>query len=128
MVSYIGLIHKDPASEYGVSFPDFPGCVTAGADLDEALRLAKEALNLHIRGMIEDGERIPKPSAAETLLVHPFAKGALTTFALDACVPGKQKRVNVMIPEDVLAEIDRVAPNRSAFLVTAAQRELGLRV
>lgn len=36
MRQYIGLIHKEDASDYGVSFPDFPGVVTAGASLGEA--------------------------------------------------------------------------------------------
>ena len=31
MWHYIGLLHKDAHSDYGVSFPDFPGCITAGA-------------------------------------------------------------------------------------------------
>ena len=53
---YIGLIHKDPGSEYGVSFPDFPGCVTAGVSLEEARIMAQEALTLHVEGMLEDGE------------------------------------------------------------------------
>ena len=30
MPSYIAIIHKEPESDYGVSFPDFPGCITAG--------------------------------------------------------------------------------------------------
>ena len=34
--TYIGLVHKDAGSDYGVSFPDRPGCVTAGATLEEA--------------------------------------------------------------------------------------------
>ena len=33
---YLAVIHKEPGSEYGVSFPDFPGCVTAGKTIDEA--------------------------------------------------------------------------------------------
>ena len=53
---YIGLIHKDTGSEYGVSFPDFPGCVTAGVSLEEARVMAQEALTLHVEGMLEDGE------------------------------------------------------------------------
>ena len=61
MADYIALIHKEPASDYGVSFPDFPGCVTAGATLDEARRGAVEALAFHIDGMVEDGEAIPSP-------------------------------------------------------------------
>jgi predicted RNase H-like HicB family nuclease len=41
---YIALIHKEPRSGYGVSFPDVPG-VTAVADtLDDALREAGVAL------------------------------------------------------------------------------------
>jgi predicted RNase H-like HicB family nuclease len=31
MAEYIALIHKDAGSDFGVSFPDFPGCVTAGS-------------------------------------------------------------------------------------------------
>ena len=40
MASYVALIRKDPASDYGVDFPDFPGCVTAGRTLEEARRMA----------------------------------------------------------------------------------------
>ena len=59
MRQYIALIHKDPDSDYGVSFPDLPGCVTAGADLDDARGMAEEALALHLAGMAEDGEAFP---------------------------------------------------------------------
>ena len=59
------LIHKDAGSDYGVSFPDFPGCATAGGDLDEAP--AEEALAFHVGGLIEDGEALPEPSSLEGL-------------------------------------------------------------
>jgi predicted RNase H-like HicB family nuclease len=45
MCQFIALIHKDADSDYGVSFPDLPGCVTAGATLDEARDMAAEALH-----------------------------------------------------------------------------------
>ncbi len=61
-MEYIAYLHKDPKSDFGVSFTDFPGCVTAGRTLDEARRMAEQALALHIEGMAEDGEAIPKPS------------------------------------------------------------------
>jgi predicted RNase H-like HicB family nuclease len=38
MRQYVGLIHKEAESNYSVSFPDFPGCITAGRDLDESAR------------------------------------------------------------------------------------------
>jgi antitoxin HicB len=44
MSYYIALIHKDPDSDYGVSFPDVPGVVTAGKTIDEAMQLAVEVL------------------------------------------------------------------------------------
>ena len=65
MTDYIALIHKEPGSDYGVSFPDFPGCVTAGRTLDEAKREAFDALALHIEGMLQDGEALPAPTALE---------------------------------------------------------------
>jgi predicted RNase H-like HicB family nuclease len=43
-MEYIAYLHKDRGSDYGVSFPDFPGCITAGKTLEEASRLAPEAL------------------------------------------------------------------------------------
>ena len=56
MRHYIALLHKEADSDYGVSFPDLPGCVTAGKTLDEARANAEEALALHLAGMAEDGE------------------------------------------------------------------------
>jgi predicted RNase H-like HicB family nuclease len=47
---------------YAVDFPDLPGCVSAGDDLEEALVLAREALSLHLFGMTEDGDSIPTPT------------------------------------------------------------------
>jgi predicted RNase H-like HicB family nuclease len=52
---YIAYLHKDKGSDFGVSFPDFSGCVTAGRTLEEARQLADEALTLYIAGMLEDG-------------------------------------------------------------------------
>ncbi len=52
-MEYIAYLHKDERSDYGVSFPDFPGCITAGSTLEEARKMAADALALHIAGMIE---------------------------------------------------------------------------
>ena len=71
MPSYIGLIHKDANSDFGVSFPDFPGVITAGTTLDDARAMAEEALALHVEGMVEDGEAIPEPSTLEEMMSDP---------------------------------------------------------
>lgn len=68
MQQYIGLIHKDAESDFGVSFPDFAGLVTAGEDLDDARGMAEEALAFHIEGLVEDGEAIPEPSSLAEIM------------------------------------------------------------
>ncbi len=68
MHSYIALIHKERESDFGVSFPDFPGCVTAGSTLQKAIDMAAEALELHIEGMVEEGLTVPEPSSIEATM------------------------------------------------------------
>ena len=54
-----------------MDFPDFPGCVSAGATLDEARHMAQEALELHVAGMIEGGDQLPFPSSLEAVMADP---------------------------------------------------------
>ncbi|RWE81916.1 MAG: hypothetical protein EOS63_07980 [Mesorhizobium sp.] len=68
---YVGLIHKEAGCHFGVSFPDFPGVVTAGATVDEARDLSEEALAFHVEGMIEDGKAVPPPSPFEQIEADP---------------------------------------------------------
>lgn len=68
MTQYIASVHKDQYSEYGVQFYDFPGCITAGKTIEEARKMAIEALTGHLTWMVEDGDEIPTPSALELIL------------------------------------------------------------
>jgi predicted RNase H-like HicB family nuclease len=68
MRQYIALIHKDADSEYGVSFPDLPGVISAGKNLDEARDMGSEALALHLEGLVTDGEAAPEPSSIEEIM------------------------------------------------------------
>jgi predicted RNase H-like HicB family nuclease len=67
-MDYIAYLHKNRKSDFGVSFPDFPGCITAGRTLEEARRRAAEAFSFHIVGMVEDGEKIPNPSTVDDVV------------------------------------------------------------
>jgi predicted RNase H-like HicB family nuclease len=71
MPAYIALMRKDPDSDYGIEFPDFPGCVTAAEDMEHARELAEEALRFHIEGLLSDGEILPRPSSFETIMADP---------------------------------------------------------
>ena len=44
--------------------PDLPGCITTGHTVEEIERNMREAIELHLEGMIEDGETIPEPTTA----------------------------------------------------------------
>lgn len=127
MSNYIGLIHKDADSDYGVSFPDFPGCVSAGATLDEARAEAEEALALHIEGMIEDGDAIPVPSSLEEVMSVEKNRDGVAVL-IRAPVDQRAIRVNVTLPADVLKQIDLFAEEagftRSGFLASAAKHEI----
>ena len=127
-MQYIGLIHKDPGSNYGVSFPDFPGCVTAGVSLEDARVMAQEALTLHVEGMLEDGETLPAPSSLDDVYADPENAGSIAVFAVAPARSSKAIRVNVTLPEDVLIRIDAFAREqgltRSGFLAHAARKVL----
>jgi Uncharacterised protein family (UPF0150). len=52
---------------YVITFPDLPGCITEGDTLEDALAMAKDALELHLYGMEEDGNFIPQPTPPEKI-------------------------------------------------------------
>lgn len=128
MQNFIGLIHKDPDSDYGVSFPDFPGVATAGMDLDDARRMAEEALAFHVEGMIEDGEAIPEPSSLEAIMSDPGNSDAVAVLIPLRTPAKKAVRVNITLAEDLLRAIDAHAEahglTRSGFLARAAEQQM----
>ncbi|MGB2643268.1 MAG: type II toxin-antitoxin system HicB family antitoxin [Candidatus Acidiferrum sp.] len=130
-MEYIAYLHKDSESDFGVSFPDFPGCITAGKSLDEARRKAPLALAFHIAGMLEDGEKIPKPSKLDDLAEDSARQNAVA-FLVSADFPkSKTVRVNVTARENQIELIDRLARQagmtRSAYMVQSATSGATLR-
>lgn len=59
---YAILIEKSDTG-YGAYVPDLPGCIALGETLEETEKLIKEAVELHLEGMREDGLTIPPPSS-----------------------------------------------------------------
>src|ERR1700733_3296223 len=104
MADYIALIHKEDDSDYGVSFPDFPGCVSAGSSLDEARRMGAEALAFHVEGMIEDGDPLPEPSTLDAVMRDPDNRDGVAIL-VPVDVKCRSVRVNVTLPEDALRAI-----------------------
>ena len=128
---YVSFIHQDDAG-YGVSFPDFPGCVSVGDTVDDAVRHGCEALAFHVEGLADDGEPIPPPRSIEAIKADrelaDWRRGAdfvLIPLLLDR---GSSRRVNISLDRGLLEVIDDEARQRrmtrSAFLATAARREI----
>lgn len=130
-MNYPVVIHKDKKSDYGVSVPDLPGCVSAGSTLDEALAMAKEAIELHLEGLLEDEGAYPLPTPIEKLQGDPDWKGG--TWAIvtidETTLRVKVARVGITMPQRVLDAIDRHAKEhgetRSGLLARAAVRYIG---
>lgn len=124
MTDYIALIHKEADSDFGVSFPDFPGCITAGSSLSEAKKMAAEALELHVEGLLEEGEAIPSPTSLDAVMASRENRDAAAVVIPLAARKEKAVRYNITMRPTVMARIDALATarnlTRSAFLAEIA--------
>lgn len=121
------LLRKEKDADFGVDFPDFPGCITAGETLEEAHRRGPEALRLHIKCIVEEGEQLPEPSSFEDIMADPANECGMP---FPQKVPdNKTKRISITVPEPHLEVIDayarRLGLSRSASLVEAAKEVMG---
>jgi len=132
MTRYVALVDGKPGA-FGVVVPDLPGCTSGGATVDAALRSAVEAVTLWVEDARADGERIPKPRAAEKLLNDPEVAAALSRGGILAYVPlvldaGRPVKANLSLDAGLLSAIDEAAARRgltrSAFLASAAQEKI----
>lgn len=132
MKRYIAVMHADGHSGYGISFPDFPGCISAGKDWPSTIENGTQALRAHVELMREDGLAIPAPRDLATLRADPEFRddfeGAIVAPVPLLPEPGKLERVNVVLGKNLLREIDaaakRLGMNRSVFLARSAEQLL----
>jgi predicted RNase H-like HicB family nuclease len=65
------VIFEKSRTGYGAYVPDLPGCVAVGKTLKETQRLIREAIELHLQGMREDGDPIPNPTSIADYVTVP---------------------------------------------------------
>ncbi|NMY03691.1 type II toxin-antitoxin system HicB family antitoxin [Pseudomonas sp. WS 5059] len=126
------VIHKDADSDFSVTVPDVPGCFSAGTTFSEALENVREALALHLEGLVADDEALPQAQEVDAHLSNPdYADGVWAVIDFDLTpYLGKSVRFNASLPEHLLNRIDEKVQkdhryaSRSGFLATAALREL----
>ena len=126
-MKFIVVLHTDDGQRYGVTVPDLPGCFSGGNTLDDALESVREAVDLHVEGLIEEGVAIP---IARTLTQHQanpdYAGGvwAVVDVPVEKYL-GPSEKINITVPRLVLTRIDEFAKktgqSRSGFLVDAAR-------
>lgn len=122
---YLAILHKDEDTGFGISFPDAPGCVSAGDTPEEALKSGAEALQGHLQVSIDHGDALPEPSKVldrDAIDMEGFVRLALVAVER----PTRARRINITIDEALLARIDRAAEqrgmNRSAYLSEGGRR------
>ena len=129
--NFIALFEEGQNGGYSVVFPDVPGVVTSGRNFDETVRMAHEALAFHIAGLKKDGCPVPKPRSLEKIKTSwkdwkEWETDGNFLIVPIALLPPLQKsiRVDAMLPERLVARIDVLYKNRSAFLAMAAEKYL----
>ena len=119
------VIHKDEGSSYGVTVPDLPGCFSGGATLEETLDLTREVIEGHVETLLLDGQPIPELQSMQFHQANPdYADGIWALVVVDLSkLSGKTVRVNITMPERVLAIADEAAnregESRSGLLTRA---------
>lgn len=129
---YVALIHKDTDSAYGVSFPDLPGCFSAGDSLDEAARNAIDGLASYVLWLEADGDKVPPPRSIDEISDDPHLAedrhGATLMLVPLVRDLGSTTRINVSLDLGLLQAIDSAArqrkQTRSAFISSAVRKEL----
>jgi predicted RNase H-like HicB family nuclease len=125
----IAIEPGDLEHAFGVVVPDLPGCFSAGDTLDEAVDNAKEAIELWLETVIDDGGALPEPGSIARHQANPeFAGWVWAVVSIDlAALSDKAERINITLPARVLRRIDAAAKaageSRSGFIAHLALRE-----
>lgn len=100
MKTFIGVVHKDDDSAWGISFPDLPGCFSAADDLDDLMPAAAEALAL----WFEDQPTVEPRGmeAIRTAAAADLAEGAMLLAVPLISNAGKPVRVNLSLDRSTL--------------------------
>lgn len=124
-VYYPAILETDPEdSDYGVFFPDLPGCNSAGTTQQEALENATMILQTFVDMSLERGETLPEPSPLDSLEIDSDIHEAARVLVPVNLPTGESKRINIMMDRFLVEAIDRLTNNRSAWISAAAREKL----
>ena len=126
---YPAVFHPEEVGGYSVDFPDLLGCVTEGDTLEEAIRMAEDALGIYLYSLKEDGEESPKASDPADIKVSGRDFISLITYDEVAYLKrtdnhSVKKTLTIPAWMDTLARENNL--NFSNVLHNAIRRELNL--
>ena len=128
-VTYYAVFEPSVSGGFGVYFPDIDGCTSMGNDFEDAQRMAKEALNLHLWSMEQDGDEIPKPTHPPFEDISPGEVIVAITVFPDLFKNERDNRAaktNVTIPTWLKELAERENLNFSQVLQAALKERLGV--
>lgn len=108
MAHAVALIHEEENRSFGVSFPDFPGCVSAATNLNDAIARAAVALAAHVKTMGEHNQTLPALRTIDDIRRTLQIQEAIIA-AVPVDLPGKSVAVQITINEHLLEALDRSA-------------------
>ncbi len=112
-VAYLALLRKTPDSDWGVEFPNVPGCISAGTTMEGALAAAREALQGHLDTLHALGDAVPEPRAVEESTLRRYeADEVLHTALVEIRPPARTVRINLTIQDRLLARLDELAKSK----------------
>ncbi len=125
--TYCMFVHDGGDGKGGLwcEFPDIPGCMTDGDNLEDLMKNAADVLETMIEVMVEDGKALPEPSGAEALKAKADACGEPVLFVVPVTgyLPDVPARINVTSTASKIAEITafakRIKKTRSELMVEA---------
>src|SRR5580658_985183 len=104
----IAIESGDSKHAFGVVVPDLPGCFSAGDTLDKKMTNSREAILLHLEGLLDDGKPFPAPTPIEQLQKKRSYRGwTWAVVDIDASELGdKAARINITLPQRILRAVD----------------------
>jgi predicted RNase H-like HicB family nuclease len=126
---YPAFFRRVKTSGFSADFPDLPGCVSAGDSLEELASMAREALSLHLYGMLEDGDVIPVPSDPTAIPAQPGAFVTLVEGRPDMVrdeIRNRSVKKTLTIPYWLNEEAERHHVNFSQVLQDALRERVGV--
>lgn len=94
---YPAVFHPNPDDgSYTVLFPDLPGCITEGKNLENALYMAQSALSLWLEYAVEHQEPLPAATPRQALCVEP---GEFVNLVWAGVKDGRAVKRTVSLPQ-----------------------------